>query len=154
MAEEKDKPDTPNKAAKNDADGDTDDGPERRRELRVPARSLVEVRLPDWSTLQRVYTINLSMGGMRISLGARAALGTAVDIIFTLPNGERLHLPGKVAHLGAGDSGDVGVRFDDLPQKTREEIARYLAELQAGRTPGPMLGSKTIPPGVLIKKKT
>jgi Tfp pilus assembly protein PilZ len=133
-------------------DDDKDDGPERRRETRVPARSLVEVRLPDWSTLQRVYTINVSMGGMRLSLGARAPLGTAVDIILTLPNGERLHLPGKVAHLGAGDTGDIGVRFDELPARTRDEIAKYLAELSAGRTPVPR--SKTIPPGVLIKKKT
>ena len=135
-------------------DDEKDDGPERRRENRVPTRSLVEVRLPDWGTLQRVYTINLSMGGMRLSLGAKAALGTAVDIIFTLPNGDRLHLPGKVAHLGAGDTGDVGVRFDELPVKTRDEIAKYLAELSAGRTPGPVAKSKTIPPGVLIKKKS
>jgi hypothetical protein len=138
-----------------DSDSDTDNqGAERRREERVPTRSLVEVRLPDWSTLQRVYTINVSMGGMRISLGGRAPLGSAVDIIFTLPNGERLHLPGKVAHLGAGDSGDIGVRFDNLPQRTRDEIARYLDELSAGRTPGPVGKTKTIPPGMLIKKKS
>ena len=55
-------------------DDEKDDGPERRRETRVPTRSLVEVRMPDWGTLQRVYTINLSMGGMRLSLGAKAAL--------------------------------------------------------------------------------
>jgi Tfp pilus assembly protein PilZ len=133
---------------------DNEDGSDRRRETRVPTRSLVEVRLPDWSTLQRVYTINVSMGGMRLSLGARAPLGTAVDIILTLPNGERLHLPGRVAHLGAGETGDVGVRFDELPAKTRDEIAKYLAELSAGRTPGPVAKSKTIPPGVLIKKKS
>ena len=135
-----------------DESSSTDSG-ERRREERVTTRSLVEVRLPDWNTLQSVYTINLSMGGMRLSLGARAGLGTAVDIIFTLPNGDRLHLPGKVAHLGAGDTSDVGVRFDELPAKTRDEIAKYLAEVSAGRTPGPVR-SKTIPPGVLIKKKS
>lgn len=135
-------------------DDKKDDGPERRREARIPARTLVELRVPDWGTLQRVYTINLSMGGMRVSLGAKAPLGTAVDIILTLPNGERLHLPGKVAHLGAGDTGDIGVRFDTLPVKTREEISKYIAELSAGRTPGPVAKSKTIPPGSLIKKKS
>jgi Tfp pilus assembly protein PilZ len=127
---------------------------ERRRYERITSRSLVEVRLPSWSALQSVYTVNLSMGGMRLSLGSRAPLGTAIDIILTLPNGQRLHLPGKVANLGPGHDGDVGVRFDQLPVGTREEIKRYLVEISAGRTPGPVPPSKTIPPGQLIKKRS
>jgi hypothetical protein len=130
----------------------TEPGDERRSEPRIAARSLVEVRLPTWDALQRVYTINLSMGGMRLSVGARAPLGAIVDIILTLPNGERLHLPGRVAHLGASGSGDVGVRFDELPPRTLDKIRRYVEELAAGRTPSPL--QKTIPPGVLIKKTT
>lgn len=135
-------------------DDDSGDGKDRRREQRLPARSLVEVRLPDWSALRSVYTVNLSMGGMRLSLGAGAPIGAAIDIIFTLPNGERLHLPGKVAHLGSHGDGDIGVRFDELPAKTREDIARYLEDLAAGRTPEPPKKHKTIPPGILIKKKS
>lgn len=127
-------------------------GRERRSDPRIATRSLVEVRLPNWDALQSVYTINLSLGGMRLSLGARAPLGAAVDIIVTLPNGERLHLPGKVAHLGAGASGDIGVRFDELPPRTLEKIRAYVEELAAGRTPSRKV--KTIPPGQLIKKKT
>jgi hypothetical protein len=99
-----------------------------------------------------VYTINISQGGMRLSLGARAPLGTAIDIILTLPDGTRLHLPGKVAHLGPGDGGDIGVRFDDLPAHTQQEIEQYIRDLQAGRTP--QSKTKSIPPGMLIKKKT
>lgn len=125
---------------------------ERRSAPRITARSLVEVRLPTWEALRSVYTINISQGGMRLSLGARAPLGTAIDIILTLPDGERLHLPGKVAHLGPDESGDVGVRFDDLPQYTQKEIDLYISELAAGRTPRSK--TKSIPPGVLIKKKT
>jgi hypothetical protein len=127
-------------------------GSDRRSEPRIATRSLVEVRLPTWESLQRVYTVNLSLGGMRLSLGARAALGAVVDIILTLPNGERLHLPGKIAHLGAGKSGDVGVRFDELPKSTLEKIRGYVGELAAGRTPSP--SEKTMPPGSLIKKKS
>jgi Tfp pilus assembly protein PilZ len=135
-------------------DEDDDGGGERRREDRVATRSLVEVRLPDWNALKSVYTVNVSLGGMRLSLGARAPLGTAIDIILTLPNGERLHLPGKVAHLGPNDSGDIGVKFDDMPPLTREQIARHLQDLAAGRVPGGVARTKTIPPGVLIKKKS
>jgi hypothetical protein len=127
-------------------------GSERRSEPRIATRSLVEVRLPTWESLQRVYTVNLSLGGMRLSLGARAALGAVVDIILTLPNGERLRLPGKVAHLGAAGGGDVGVRFDELAPSTLQKIRGYVSELAAGRTPSP--SEKTMPPGSLIKKKS
>src|SRR6185437_15809722 len=122
-------------------------GSERRSSQRFTTRSLVEVRIPSWTALQAVYTVNLS-------LGARVAMGAPVDIIMTLPDGERLHLPGKVAYLGSGDGGDVGVRFDELPAYTQQQIQRYVDELAAGRTPGARDIRKSIPPGVLIKKKS
>ena len=127
---------------------------ERRITTRTTTRSLVEVRIPDWTALRTVYTVNLSLGGMQLSLGARAALGTPVDIILSLPNGERLHLPAKVAHLGPGGNGDVGVRFDDLPASTHQQIQGYLDQLAAGTTPEARPRTKSIPPGVLIKKKS
>jgi Tfp pilus assembly protein PilZ len=127
---------------------------ERRITARIPTRSLVEVRIPDWSALRTVYTVNLSIGGMRLSLGARAAMGAPVDIILTLPNGERVRLPGKVAHLGPGGSGDVGVRFDELPANTNQQIQGYLDRLAAGEAPDTKSRTKSIPPGVLIKKKS
>ncbi len=129
-------------------------GSERRSSQRFTTRSLVEVRIPSWTALQAVYTVNLSLGGMRLSLGARVSMGAPVDIIMTLPDGERLHLPGKVAYLGSGTSGDVGVRFDELPAHTQQQIQNYVDELAAGRTPQVRERVKSIPPGVLIKKKT
>src|SRR6476646_1842758 len=135
------------------SDHDSGDGSsERRSAPRITARSLVEVRLPTWEALRSVYTVNISQGGIRLSSGARAPLGTPIDIILTLPDGTRLHLAGQVAHLGAGETGDVGVRFDALPERTQQEIDRYLAELKAGRTPSSK--TKSIPPGTLIKKKS
>jgi Tfp pilus assembly protein PilZ len=129
-------------------------GSERRSSQRYTTRSLVEVRIPTWTALQAVYTVNLSLGGMRLSLGARVSMGAPVDIIMTLPDGERLHLPGKVAYLGTGASGDVGVRFDQLPTHTQQQIEGYLTELAAGRTPKVRERVKSMPPGVLIKKKS
>ena len=127
--------------------------PERRGGERVATRSLVEVRLPSWEALRAVYTANLSLGGVRLSLpgGARAPLGAAVDLILTLPNGERLHLPGKVAHIDTG-GGDVGVRFDELPASTRDELHRHLEHLKQGLLPAMRRGA--IPAGTLIKKPT
>jgi Tfp pilus assembly protein PilZ len=140
--------------AQDEEDKSGETAAERRRYERIPARSLIEVRLPTWSALQSVYSVNMSMGGMRISLGSKAPLGTAIDIILTLPNGQRLHLPGKVAHLGPAGDGDIGVRFEQMSVTTRDEIKRYVLELSSGRTPGPVPPSKTLPPGYLIKKKS
>lgn len=123
---------------------------ERRRTERIATRTLVEIRIPDWQVLDRVYTVNISQGGIRVSLPRQPPLGAAVDVILTLPNGHRLHLPGRVAHLNAG--GDVGIRFDELLPKTRAEIDGYLAILRSGATPGH--DSAGIPTGVLIKKKS
>jgi hypothetical protein len=133
-----------------DEDDSENKGSERRSAPRITARSLVEVRLPTWEALRSVYMVNISQGGMRLSLGARASLGTVVDIILTLPDGMRLHLPGTVAHLG--DGGDIGVRFDDLTSQTQAEMERYIQELSAGQTP--RTKTKSIPPGMLIKKKS
>jgi Tfp pilus assembly protein PilZ len=134
-----------------DSDGHSA-GSERRSAPRITARSLVEVRLPTWDALRNVYMVNISQGGLRLSIGAGAPIGTVIDIILTLPDGTRLHLPGKVAHLGPSESGDIGVRFDDLPEGTRQQMEGYVKELAAGRTP--MSKTKSIPPGMLIKKKS
>jgi Tfp pilus assembly protein PilZ len=126
-------------------------GPEeRRRTERITTRTLVEIRIPDWQVLHLVYTVNISQGGIRVSMPQSLPMGAAVDVILTLPNGHRLHLPGRVAHLGAGETGDVGIRFDELSPKTHQEINGYLSMLRAGATPGPT----GIPSGVLIKKSS
>ena len=125
---------------------------ERRRTERIATRTLVEIRIPDWQVLDRVYTVNISQGGIRVSMPKLPPLEAAVDVILTLPNGHRLHLPGRVTHMGTRGTGDVGIRFDDLPVKTRDEITGYLDILRSGGTPGP--DATGIPTGVLIRKKS
>jgi Tfp pilus assembly protein PilZ len=126
---------------------------ERRRTDRIATRTLVEIRVPDWQVLQSVYTVNLSQGGIRVSMGRRPPLGAAIDVILTLPNGRRLHLPGKVAHLGAGGhDDDVGIRFDDLQPRTGEEISGFITHLRKSGTPPPVPSANGIPTGILIKK--
>src|SRR2546423_5208193 len=88
---------------------------ERRSSDRVPTRSLIEVKIPTWQAFRSVHAVNVSQGGMRITLGPHARVGLPIDIILTLPNGNRVHLPGEVAHLGGDGSGDIGVRFRNLP---------------------------------------
>ena len=125
---------------------------DRRRAERIATRTLVEIRIPDWQVLQRVYTVNISRGGMRVSMPRQPPLDAGIDVILTLPNGRRLHLPGRVAHLGAGETGDVGIRFDELSPKTQEEINGYISLLRSGVTPSS--DSTGLPTGPLIKKST
>ena len=134
-------------------------GSERRSSQRFTTRSLVEVRIPTWTALQAVYTVNLSLGRRcASSLGALARRwARPVDIIIDpCPTARRLHLPGKTLarYLGPGETGDVGVRFDELAPYTQLQIQNYVEELAAGRTPKVRERVKSMPPGVLIKKKT
>jgi hypothetical protein len=124
---------------------------DRRSSERIATRSLVEVKIPTWQAFRSVHAVNLSQGGMRISLGPHARVGIPIDIILTLPNGKRLHLMGEVAHLGGDGSGDIGVRFGDLPPKIRDEVEGYIDELRSGRTPSVQTPGGSIPSGVLIK---
>jgi len=125
---------------------------ERRLNPRFATRTLVEVKLPTWQALKSVYTINLSLGGVRLSLGSAPPLDTPIDIIMTLPNGMRLHLPGRVANLGPDGRGDVGIKFNPISVGASAEIDRYLSELRAGRQPTPPPNTGGIPSGILIKK--
>ena len=129
------------------------DPADRRQTERISTRTLVEIRIPTWEALRSVYTANLSLGGVRLSLpgGARVPLGAAVDMILTLPNGERLHLPGKVAHID-DSGGDMGVCFEELTGHTRDELLRHLDDLKRG-TPHAAKNA-AIPAGKLIKKTT
>ncbi len=132
--------------AGSEAEGD------RRTSERVSTRSLVEVKIPNWQAFRSVHAVNVSQGGMRISLGPHARIGLPVDIILTLPNGKRLHLPGQVAHLGGDDSGDIGVRFQELSPKAQAEVDGYIEDLRSGRTPKDETPGAGMPSGVLIKK--
>ena len=127
---------------------------ERRAHDRIPTRSLIEVRIPDWQTFQRVYSVNISTGGMRISLGRRVGVGTSIDVILTLPNGRRLHLPGQVVNVGGGPTGDIGVQFHPLSSRTRDEIEGYVQALRTGNLPPGGPPATGIPTGLLIKKRS
>jgi len=129
-------------------------GRERRTSDRIPTRTLVEVKIPTWQAFRSVHAVNVSQGGMRITLGPHARVGLPIDLILTLPNSKRAHLAGEVAHLGGDGSGDIGVRFRDLPAKVVEELDGYIADLRSGHTPRGDTLTGGIPSGVLIKKKT
>jgi c-di-GMP-binding flagellar brake protein YcgR len=107
-------------------------GGERRGGDRVPARLAVDVPLATVEQLRKVYSTNISKGGMLFSMTSPASMPAAVDLTLTLPDGEKLTLQSEVRHVarreGTADF-DVGVQFIDVDEKTRQAFEDALVRL-------------------------
>jgi hypothetical protein len=109
----------------------TAEGGERRTDRRVPARLEVEVPLASWDEVRRVYTTNISQGGLLFSLAAPASVPAEVDLQLTLPDGSRVTLQSEVRHVArrAGTEYEVGVQFLALDEARRKIFEDALASL-------------------------
>ena len=109
------------------------DDDDRRNDPRVSARLEIEVPLASWDQVRRVYTTNISKGGLLFSVSAPASVAAAVDLTVTLPNGDKVTLQSEVRHVARrGDSTeyDVGVQFADLDERVRKVFETALADLK------------------------
>ena len=112
---------------------------EQRTEARVPMELAAYVRCESWHALRRLYTSDLSQGGMALRSPEPAAPGAPVRIALTLPDGLRLRLKGEVRYSTAiyGQDGQVqfkiGVRLADAGDRSRL-VLRSL--LRAGNEEG------------------
>ena len=112
---------------------------EQRTEQRVPMELAAYVRCESWHALRRLYTSDLSQGGMALRSPEPAAPGAPVRIALTLPDGLRLRLKGEVRYSTAiyGQDGQVqfkiGVRLADAGDRSRLVLRSLLrAEGNAG----------------------
>lgn len=87
------------------------------------------MKLPDWQVFARFHTENISRGGAFLRGNGAVAIGDAIVLILTLPDGRELRLPGRVAHVldaaaaaQAGRQPGIGVQFDPLPTATRDGL--------------------------------
>jgi hypothetical protein len=106
-------------------------GKERRRDERLEARLEVEVPLANWEQFRRVYTSNLSQGGLLFSMEAPASIAAALELVLTLPDGKKLTFPSEVRHVARRDGApeyEVGVQFQ-LDAARRAELERALSAL-------------------------
>ncbi len=107
------------------------DGSERRNETRHEARLEIDVPLANWEQVRRVYTTNISKGGLLFSLKSPASMPSAVDLTLTLPDGNQVTLQSEVRHVAKRDGGeyDVGVQFQKLEAKTQRAFEEALSRL-------------------------
>ena len=106
---------------------------EQRKDPRLPAKLEIEVPLANWDQVKRIYTTNISKGGLLFSVSAPATMAAAVDLTLTLPNGEKVKLQSEVRHVERrGDSAefDIGVQFAELDDKSRKIFEAALAKLK------------------------
>jgi DNA-binding response OmpR family regulator len=97
---------------------------ERRRSFRVPVQVPIQLRVKNGPEMEGIL-LDLSEDGMDV-LSAQTLYPTAIiSARFNLPDSEFEHdLEGEVAW--ANPNGQSGVRFADLPERSREDLRAWL----------------------------
>ena len=105
-------------------------GMPRRSEPRHTLRRAVQVRCAHWDTYVKLYTTNISRGGMLLKLPDKPEPGTAIHLKLHLPDGGELSLDGRVVRVGAPRPGEslnpVGVALD-MSDEVRAQLDEYLS---------------------------
>jgi c-di-GMP-binding flagellar brake protein YcgR len=111
---------------------DKEPSPERRTDTRLPARLEVEIPLTTWDQLRRVYTTNISKGGLLFTIESPVTLPAAVDLTLTLPDSRKVLLHSEVRHVERREGTveyDVGVQFKALEPDVQKTLDDAVAGL-------------------------
>ena len=103
---------------------------DRRMHVRHAIRMEVEVR--DMRSLYRLFSKNMSVGGIYLESDEKLPVGTPVDVFLTHPlTKAKTAVPGKVART---DDNGMGIEFRGLTEKERRAFLRFAL---TGRAPNP-----------------
>lgn len=111
---------------------DDESDADRRSDQRLPARLAVEVPLPSWDQLRRVYTTNISKGGLMFTVESPVTLPAAIEVTLTLPDERKVVLHSEVRHVarrGSSAEYDVGVQFKELAADARQTLESAVVNL-------------------------
>ncbi len=109
-----------------------EDNDDRRYNERRPARLAVEIPLATWDELRRVYTTNISKGGLLFSIESPVTLPATIDLTITLPDKETIVLRSEVRHVEPREGTnefEVGVQFKPLDEATTKAIEQAVSHL-------------------------
>ena len=109
------------------------DDDDKRIDRRVDASLEVEIPLASWDALERVYTANISKGGLMFRVAPGGKLPAKVDITLKLPDGTTVTLHSEIRHVAPhADSSDieVGVQFKQIDDDTRKIFESALSALR------------------------
>jgi c-di-GMP-binding flagellar brake protein YcgR len=100
---------------------------ERRRNVRVAVQIPVILRNPEAGTNMKVTTIDLSEGGMAVSVQQRRRPTGRWQIVFTLPGTDApLELPAEFAWEGA--RAQAGLRFQQISLEAARQLREWLKQ--------------------------
>jgi len=100
---------------------------ERRRNARVALQVPVVMRNLAGAHNMKVTTIDISEGGMAVSLPDRKRASGRWEIVFTLPGTKTsLELPAELAWEGG--STQAGLRFQQVPAETARQLREWLKQ--------------------------
>ena len=103
---------------------------ERRRNARVAVQIPVVMRNLDGAPNMKVTTIDLSEGGMAVSLPGKRRPTGRWQIAFSLPGKEAsLELPAEFAWEGSGDQ--AGLRFQQISPEATRQLREWLKQNSA-----------------------
>jgi uncharacterized protein (TIGR02266 family) len=98
---------------------------ERRQSLRVPVEMWVEEVAADHRVFRRAG--NLSTGGLHLDKTIPIAIGTHINLSFTLPNDpDPVTVEGDVVSIDANEELGMGVKFRSLSPEAAARIGQYL----------------------------
>jgi hypothetical protein len=108
------------------------EGEERRGGERHPAKLEIELPLANWQQVKKIYTTNISKGGLLFTISSPATMPAAVELTITLPDGGKVTLSSEVRHVSRRadtQEFDIGVQFQELDAATRKTFESALAKL-------------------------
>ena len=106
---------------------------ERRRYFRQPVKMLVKIVL-EGKTLNATST-NISEGGIALMLRETLPRGASPRLKFSLP-GKNIQLDVEAAVAWVDVKGLAGFRFQNVPEKIKEELEKWLDEQMEKEFPG------------------
>lgn len=115
---------------------------ERRRYFRHPVDMPVRISVPPNQELTATVT-NLSEGGMAIRILTKIPKDTRAQVRFTLPAvNTSLDLKGEVAWTDG--TGQVGIRFIEVPQSSQYQLEKWLTDRLQSEIPARLHGYATL----------
>jgi CheY-like chemotaxis protein len=99
---------------------------ERRRYFRHPVEMPVTMAFEHGQDI-KAKTTNVSEGGMALGVIGHMPDSKIAKVIFTLP-GSNFPMDPKAEIAWADGTGRVGVRFLDMPQASKEQLEKWLAQ--------------------------
>lgn len=109
-----------------------DSGADRREQARFGLK--VYVGVESEHNFYTGFSRNISTGGLFIASHEPLCIGQEVELLFTMPSGDVVHTPGRVAWVrdfnpdNPGSFPGMGVRFVDLTPDDAEKIRYFLEE--------------------------